>query len=87
MVFKVKSFDEKVKEYRMTFGKNKDELLENVDPDYLDWTLKNYDRLTDWDRKIINRYLLLRAIEFKDQQEVDLEEHQSEMLNWVDENF
>ncbi len=87
MGFKVKSLDDKVKEYRMGFGIHKDKLLEDTPVEYIDWALKSYDRLTDWDKKVMNRFLHVRAVAINEQMEEDLEEHNLEMGAWVDENF
>lgn len=96
-VFKRKTLDDKVAEYRMTFGKHKDELLDDTPVEYMDWALNNYDRLTDWDRKVLNRYIHLRAVEINERAADAMEEHDKAMeqtdsqnddvMAWVDENF
>ncbi len=87
MAFKMKSLEDKVKEYKMTFGKHKDKLLDDVPPEYIDWAIKSYERLTDWDRIVMNKYLHVRAVAINEQSQNELEVHEAEMTAWVDENF
>jgi hypothetical protein len=70
-VFKRKSLDDHVRDYKLKFGRYEDSKLEDVDNEYLDWVLNDYKYRGDWDRKIIVRYQHLVAEEFHKQQEVD----------------
>jgi hypothetical protein len=95
--FKVKSLEDKVNEFKMTFGKYQDELLDDVPIEYLDWCVREYKYLKAWDKKVINKYIKMRAIEISEKAERDSIEKEladeeaakqkGEMLGWVDENF
>lgn len=97
MVFKRKSLDDHMDDFIMPFGKHKDELLDDVPIEYLDWCLKEYKYLSDWHRKLINHYIDSRAEEIhekmaeeaqeKAERQAELDRDLLEMGSWVDENF
>jgi hypothetical protein len=90
MVFKKKSLDEKVQEFKFTFGKNEGKKLDEVDADYIDWILREYKYLSEWDRKVLNRYLHIRAEEINAQENKlreEVNEQNDNFTEWVDENF
>lgn len=98
MVHKLKTLDEKVLEFIMPNGKYKDEKLDDVPIEYLDWVVTGDNKYTTaWTKKIVNRYIHLRAVQIsekiaEDELEKDIAveratQDQDDMLGWVDENF
>jgi uncharacterized protein (DUF3820 family) len=97
MSFKRKSLDEHVEEFVLPFGKWKDMYLKEVPIEYLDWVLREYQYLSDWHRKLIDHYIVSRAIEInekiaeeaqqKAERDAEIERDMLETSAWVDENF